>query len=180
MLDIFILVVLAWALISGWRHGLIKEIASTIGFLFGLFIAATCYSAFGSYLSVNGSEGNMITSVVAFFILWICAPIVLGLVANVLTKCFKHTIIGAANSLGGAIVSVLKFSILLGCILSAMSALHILNEERTAESRFYGPMKGVFSSVVNWAITPKDDTQSFTPADKAATANDTVWVDVKR
>ncbi len=179
MLDIFILVVLAWAVLSGWRNGLIKEIASAIGFLFGLFIAATCYSTFGSYLAVNGSEGNMITSIAAFFILWICAPIVLGLAANVLTKCFKNTFIGGINSIGGIVVSVIKFTILLSCILSAMSALHILNEERTADSKLYEPVKGVLSTLVDWAITPKDEVNTITPADKAATAGDTIWVDVK-
>ena len=67
MIDIFIIVVLLWALFSGWRSGFVKEVTSLIGALVGLLIAATCYSAFGEYLAVNGSETNMVTSVIAFF-----------------------------------------------------------------------------------------------------------------
>ena len=58
MIDIFILVVVLWAIFNGWKTGVIKEVTSTIGTLLGLLIAATCYSAFGEYLAVNGSETN--------------------------------------------------------------------------------------------------------------------------
>ena len=42
MIDIFIIVVLLWALFSGWRSGFVKEVTSLIGALVGLLIAATC------------------------------------------------------------------------------------------------------------------------------------------
>ena len=58
-------------------------------FLVGLFVAATCYKTFGQYLAVNGSEANMLTSIIAFLLLWVIVPIVLGLVANILTKALK-------------------------------------------------------------------------------------------
>ena len=105
MLDIFIIVVLLWALFSGWRAGFIKEVASMVGALVGLLVAATCYSSFGEYLAVNGSETNMVTSVIAFFLLWIFVPIVLGYVANVLTKSLKGMKLGMPNSILGALVS---------------------------------------------------------------------------
>lgn len=111
MIDIFIIVVLLWALFSGWRSGFVKEVTSLIGALVGLLIAATCYSAFGEYLAVNGSETNMVTSVIAFFLLWIIVPIVLGFAANVLTKSLKGLHLGMPNSILGAVVSALKYII---------------------------------------------------------------------
>lgn len=181
MIDIFILVVAAWALFSGWRNGFFKEVASSIGFLAGLLIAVTCYSTFGSYLAVNGSESNMVTSLVAFFILWIATPIVLGLAANVLTRVCDNIHLGGVNRAIGAAVSLLKFTILLSCVLSAMGALHILNEERVADSRLYGPVKGIVSRMVDYAIGTVGEPQKFAPADRPATADgDTVWVDVSK
>lgn len=177
MLDIFIIIVVVWAIFSGWRNGLVKEIASFGGYLFGLFIAASCYSTFGEYLAVNGSQGNIITSIVAFFILWVISPIALGLAANVFTKVLKSLRLGGINSLAGAGVSFVKFTLLLSCILNVMSALHILNEERAASSVLYEPVSGMLSSVIDWVM---DD--SVTPmehADRPATAaGDTVWIDV--
>ena len=181
MIDIFILVVAVWALFSGWRNGLVKEIASSIGFFVGLFIAVTCYSTFGSYLAVNGSEGNMVTSIVAFFILWIVTPIVLGLAANILTRVFKNLHLGGLNSIAGATVRLLKFTILLSCVLSAMSALHIINEDRVADSRLYEPVRSVVSRLVDYALDSPDEPQKCTPADRPATlSGDTVWVDVSK
>lgn len=180
MLDIFVIIVAVWALFSGWRNGLVKEIASSIGFLLGLFIAATCYSHFAPYLAVNGTETNMFTSIVAFFILWIATPIVLGLVANILTRVFENLHLGGLNSIAGALVSLLKFTILLSCVFSAMSALHILNEERVAGSHLYAPVKGVVSSLVDYAIDAPEQTQQFTPADRPATVSDTIWVDTSK
>lgn len=179
MLDIFIIIVIVWALFSGWRNGLIKEIASFGGYLFGLFIAATCYSTFSEYLAVNGSQGNMMTSVIAFFILWVITPIALGLAANVFTKVLKSLHLGGLNSLAGAGVSLVKFLLLLSCILNVMSALHILNEERTKDSTLYAPVSGIVSSTIKW-VMDDDDVTPMQQADHAATATegDTVWIDV--
>ena len=58
MVDIFIIVVLVWALFSGWRAGFLKEVTSGIGVLVGLLVAATCYSTFGKYLAHRNQYGN--------------------------------------------------------------------------------------------------------------------------
>lgn len=152
MLDLFIVIVVLWALYSGWRNGLLREIASGIGFFVGLVVAATCYSSFGKYLAVNGSETNMVTSIVAFFILWIIVPIALGMVAVILSKILDAIYLGVANRAAGAAVSLLKFGILLSCALSVMSALGILNEERTESSVVYPVAKGFAGDVINWVI----------------------------
>ena len=47
MLDIFLLIVLLWAIYDGWHDGFVKQLASAVGFLLGLFVAATFYSTLG-------------------------------------------------------------------------------------------------------------------------------------
>ena len=66
MIDLFIIIVALWALFSGWRAGVINELMSTFGILVGLLIAATCYRYGHDFLAVNGSETNMVTSIIAF------------------------------------------------------------------------------------------------------------------
>ena len=39
-IDIFIIVLTVWALVSGWRNGFLKELVSSLGFLAGLLVAA--------------------------------------------------------------------------------------------------------------------------------------------
>lgn len=176
MLDIFIIVLLVWAAFSGWRAGFIKEVVSAVGFLVGLFVAATCYSQLGEYLAVNGSETNMTTSVIAFLLLWIVVPILLGLVANLFTKALHGLDLGWLNSILGATVSMFKFFILLSCVLNVMEALHIMNPERVTGSRLYAPVTSALRFVADKAI---DSVDSYALPDDGATA-DTVWVDMKK
>ena len=172
MIDLFILVLMIWAAFNGWRNGFIKEVVSSVGFLAGLLIAATCYSTFGEYLAVTGTESNMFTSVVAFFLLWIVVPIVLGLVANILTKALKGMQLGLPNSILGTLVSLVKYVVLISCVLNVMQALHILNEEKTEDSKLYAPVTGV----LQWLW---ENHGTLMPADEADTLkNDTVWVDM--
>jgi uncharacterized membrane protein required for colicin V production len=133
-LDIFILVIVGFALVRGCMNGFVKEIASAIGFLLGLFVAVTCYEQFGEYLKVDGSEVNMFTSIIAFFILWIIVPILFGLLANLLTKAIEFTGLSWVNRIFGGIVSVIKFVVLISCVLNIMTQLNILNNDRLKDS----------------------------------------------
>ena len=173
MIDLFILVLIVWAAFSGWRHGLVKEIISTVGFLAGLLIAATCYGAYGEYLAVTGTESNMFTSVVAFLLLWIVVPIVLGLVANILTSALKGMKLGTPNSILGAAVSVVKYFILLSCVLNVMEALHIMNEEKRETSKLYAPVTDALQF-----LFPADSTAAE-PIDDGELQADTVWIDMQ-
>lgn len=173
MIDIFIIIILIWALFNGWSNGFVKELVSTVGILVGLLIAATCYSTLGEYLAVNGTETNMVTSIIAFLLLWIVVPIVLGLVANLLTKALKGMQLGTPNSILGAIVSLIKYGVLMSCVLNVMEALGIMNQEKAAESTLVTPVTKVVSS-----FFPEDTT---TVSDDAMqTKSDTVWVDVSQ
>lgn len=174
MIDIFICVLLLWAAFSGWRAGFIKEVVSTVGFLVGLLIAATCYSAFSEFLAVKGTETNMLTSVIAFFLLWIIVPILLGLVANLLTKALKGMQLGIPNSILGATVSVLKYVVLLSCVLNVMQALHIMNDEKTADSHLFKPVAGALQMFF------AADSFKTAPADSVEAQPDTIWVDVSK
>lgn len=134
-LDIFICVIIVFALVRGWLNGFVKEIASTVGFLLGLFVAINCYEQFGEYLKVNGSDLNQFTSIIAFFILWIVVPIVFGLIANLITKALDITALGTVNRLLGGLVSVAKFLVLISCVLNVMVQLNILDKSRTKDSK---------------------------------------------
>lgn len=172
MIDLFIVVLLGWAAFSGWRAGFIKELISSVGFLVGLFIAATCYSTFSESLAISGTETNIVTNLIAFFLLWIIVPIVLGFAANILTKALKGMKLGMPNSILGALVSFLKYFILLSCVLNVMRALGIMNEERTASSHLYTPVTETLQ-----LFFPEEQTVGDS-GKNADTKADTVWIDM--
>lgn len=187
MLDIFILIVIAWSLYNGWRAGFIRELLSTAGLLVGLFGASIAYSAFGETLAIaTGSKVNMVTNIIAFFLLWIIIPLALGFAATLLTKVLRTLHLGTINSAAGAGVSLLKYVILLSCLLTAMHSLGILHQERVEKSVLYRPVSGVLS----WAVDAVFDngeqdaahsagtsgTAASSSPDAGAASSDTVWV----
>ena len=171
-IDIFLIVLLLWSAYSGWKQGFLKEVVSALGFLVGLLIAATCYSQLGTYLTMAGSQLGMLTNVVAFLLLWIIVPIVLGFAANMLTKALKGMRLGLPNSLLGALVSIAKFLILISCVLNVMSGLHILDEEKTRDSRLYEPTRGLLSILFSHA-----DITNAPVSQEDTLQNDTLWVE---
>ena len=134
-LDIFICVLLLWAVISGWRNGFVKEAFSTVGLIVGLILAGVAYLCFGEdFLAIKGSDTNMVLSIGAFILLWICLPLFLGLLANILTKAIKGMSLGVVNSLLGVGFSVLKFVLLISCVLNMMAKLNIADQKIMGDS----------------------------------------------
>ena len=188
MLDLFILVIIGWSLYNGWRAGFLREVLSTAGILVGLFGASLAYSVFGETLAVaTGSQVNMVTNIVAFFLLWIIIPLALGFAATLLTKVVRKLQLGTINAAAGAGLSLIKYVILLSCLLTAMHSLGILNEERVEKSVLYRPVSGVLSWAVDAVFNKDEDAHKVTHRngssahDDAANSDDsdqsdTVWV----
>lgn len=140
-IDFAILLLVIWAAYKGWRQGLLKELASMVGFVVGLLVAAALYSQFGEYLAPHLGAPLTAAKIVAFAVLWIVVPIVLGMVANLLTKALRGMRIGLPNSILGAAVSLLKYLVLMSCVFNVMSALGIVSQEKANASFFYEPIK---------------------------------------
>lgn len=176
MIDLFIIVVLIWAVYSGWKNGLIKELASGVGILFGLMIAATCYKSFGNLL-IGGENESHGVRVFSFFFLWVFSPLVLGLLANLLTRMLNSVHLGGINRAGGSLLSAFKFTILLSCLLNVMSFLGLLTAP-TEDSRFYEPVKGLLGSLADDLLNNEVINMDKIRGGAHATDQDTVWIDV--
>ncbi|MBR1711975.1 MAG: CvpA family protein [Alloprevotella sp.] len=176
-IDVFLIILLLWSFYSGWKQGFLKEVVSALGFFLGLLIAATCYSQLGEYLTRAGSQLGVLTNVVAFLLLWIIVPIVLGFMANVLTKALKGVKLSLPNSLLGGLVSVLKYLVLLSCVLNVMEGIGILDEEKTHDSHLYAPTKAALVFLFDHAFPALERTVS---GQGGETDGDTVWVDLTK
>lgn len=171
LFDLFFLFLLIWAVITGWRNGLLKELISSLGFFIGLIVAAVCYSELGDFLVMTGTEANVWLNIVAFFLLWIIVPIFLGFIASILTKAIKSVHLGWANSLAGALVATAKYLLLLSCVLNVMSFLRIIDEERKQSSVLITPIE----SISELALTEvKEELE-----DEQTTDADTLWVNMQ-
>lgn len=168
-IDFAILLLVIWALYKGWQQGFLKEVFSMVGFVVGLFVAATVYSSFGEYLSPRLGTSLSFAKILAFVALWIIVPIVLGLVANLMTKALKGMKIGLPNSILGAALSLVKYLVLMSCVFNAMSFLGIVSQAKAEESFFYEPVK----NSLGYAFKAYSNSHT----DSAPETNDSIEVD---
>jgi membrane protein required for colicin V production len=163
ILDVFILMVIAWALWKGWKSGLFREAASLVGFIVGLFLAGMLYGWLGNHLAPRLGTSPTFASVLAFIILWVAVPVTLGILARFVSKAVNHTCLGGLNRLGGAGISFLKYTLLISCMVNVMSFIHLLDDQKQSqESLLYTPTK----AFVGWSFR-----HLFAPSDASKSGN---------
>ena len=102
--DIISLSLLLYGAVMGLKNGLIKELASTAGFLVGIYIVWKYHCELGD-------------NILLCLLVWILVPVVFGLLASLVTKFLDFTIIGGlVNRVLGAVVGTCKWGLLVLCI----------------------------------------------------------------
>lgn len=102
--DIISLSLLLYGAVMGLRNGLIKELASTAGFLVGIYIVWKYHCELGD-------------NILLCLLVWILVPVVFGLLTSLVTKFLDFTIIGGlVNRVLGAVVGTCKWGLLVLCI----------------------------------------------------------------
>ena len=95
---------LLYGAVMGLKNGLIKELASTAGFLVGIYIVWKYHCELGD-------------NILLCLLVWILVPVVFGLLASLVTKFLDFTIIGGlVNRVLGAVVGTCKWGLLVMCV----------------------------------------------------------------
>lgn len=108
MIELLCLAVLLYGAFRGWKNGLVKEVISFVGFFLGFFIAYEYYK-------------RAEVGVLGFLLIWIGIPLVLGMIAWLVTKVIdKIIVVNTLNRLLGAGAGFLKYAFLIGCVILAI------------------------------------------------------------
>ena len=87
--------------------------------------------------------------------------------------------LGMPNSILGALVSALKYLIILSCVLNVMQSLHILNEEKAQESTLLSPVTGALRMCFDNDSTQVDQSTTASDSTNIDEEPDTVWVNMQ-
>ena len=112
MTVLIIIVALIGALV-GYIQGAIKQIANLGGIIVGLLLAVMAYDKFGKVLADFTGTEETTADIIAFIAIVILFPIVLGLIASLLTKAFKAIHLSFVNRLAGAVVGAVGYLLIL-------------------------------------------------------------------
>lgn len=119
--DIFIIVVLSFALIRGFFRGLIRELASIVGVAAGFYAGHTYYQVIADPLSGWISDMAYV-NIISFMIIFVAVFFVVGLLGVVITYILKLDFLGWADRLFGTLFGLTKGVFIVAVVVMVLTA----------------------------------------------------------
>ncbi|MGL5786191.1 MAG: CvpA family protein [Bacteroidales bacterium] len=146
-IDIFFLIILGIAFVSGLFKGFVRQLASLLA-----LIAGMCVSYFWADKTLNFLQQLDLFSAellrpASFIITFLITVLAVNFVAHLILKGINTIGLGSADKLMGAIFSVSKWVLLLSIILNLYQSIdqkgYFLSEEKRKKSYLYSPIQKV-------------------------------------
>ncbi len=122
IVDIGILVILAFFLIKGIVRGLLKEVCSLLGLVLGGVFAFSFYLPLAQALQDKLNLPGQLSVWAAFLIIFLTFVVVFAVIGFVLHRFVKMVFLGGFNRLAGAIFGIVQGVVVLSLLLLACSS----------------------------------------------------------
>lgn len=159
--DILFIVLLALGAWRGWTNGLLKEVLGLIGVFAGFYVAYLLYEQVGCQLAPRIGTSPSVASIIAFALIWMGVPLLLGLIGSLLTKVLEWIGLEGVNNLGGVLVSLIKYWLILGAFANVLSITHLVPEETLQQSILFEPMRQTTSIAFDLAKSQWKDAKAL-------------------
>jgi len=151
-IDIFILIIVVVAAISGFSKGLIIGMASLAGLVLGIVLSLK----FAGYVEI--ALKNMFDShsvfmyIIAFAVCFGLVVLAVHAIAKSIEKVVEIAALGFLNRLGGAAFGILKALFLLSALIYFITLFspdnQLISPLQKEKSRFYKPLEGFLPAVL--------------------------------
>ena len=118
--DILTIVVLIWAVISGWRSGFISQLFGLIGIILSIVLSLRYGAALGEALHID----ERFAVVAGFLIIFVSTLIIVTIAAHLLSKALSFIGLSWVNILLGILLAIIKGLIVLNMLYAAIYALN--------------------------------------------------------
>jgi len=143
-IDFIIIILLVFGLARGFINGFIKELASLLALILGIW-GAIKFSTFtaGKLYDYFDMTGQYV-GIIAFLITFVIIVIIIHFIGLVVDKFVEKISLGVLNSLLGLIFGVFKTALFLSVIFVVLNAIdakhHFLPRAKIEDSRLYSPI----------------------------------------
>lgn len=150
-IDIILVILLALAAISGFRKGLVVELASLAALILGIWGAVEFSYITSEFLVENFDWQWDHLNIASFIITFVVIVILVHIVGSTVNKLVETVMLGFVNKLAGLIFGILKSALILSIILVVFDKIdedmNILSEDTKAESRMYEPIRNLAPTI---------------------------------
>lgn len=146
-IDLIIIVLLILGAVRGFTDGFIKELASLLALILGIW-GAIKFSSFTAerlyeYFDMTGRY----VGILAFMITFIVIVILIHFIGLLIDKFVDAIELSFLNRLAGILFGLFKTALILSVIFVILNAIHahrpFLPEDKIAQSKFYNPIADI-------------------------------------
>ena len=172
-LDWIIVIVLGMGVMRGFMKGFVSQVVSIIGLIAGLLVARALFDIVGRWLATEVGTSITVGQILAFILIGIVVPLLLSVVASLLTKVLNSIHLGCFNRWLGAGAGLIKYALLVSMAINLIQFIDadnkLIQSTTKQQSVLYYPMKrfsGVFyPAVKSVAEQLIDDAPTFDDTD---------------
>ena len=147
IIDIIIVIILLWAMYSGFKRGFIMQVTGIAGVIAGILLGFLFGRMVGGWLDLTGDTAR----VIGFIIVVVLTLIVCAILGRLLGGLVKLTGLGMLDTVGGMLLSALKtlliLSVLLVCFDIANNQWRMVGRSRLDRSKLYLPVMKISQSI---------------------------------
>ena len=163
--DIILIILTAWAAISGFRKGFVMQLFGLLALFVGIFCAYQLSDTLASLVHKMIAVDKTSIAILLFAITLIAVWAIILALGKMLEKVLKIAALGFINRLFGVIFSVAKAGFIIGVVVIIISYFNLNRYEPIgndlAKSKLYEPLKQIAHAAFPYIIFGKDtqDTQ---------------------
>lgn len=145
IIDIVLIIPIAWLAYRGFKKGLIIELASLAALILGIYAALYFSGIVADFLTNNLNIQTDYLSIISFIITFIGVVILVHFLGKLLEKIINMVALGFINKLFGAVFGILKAAILLSIIILILNHFNskLISEEKKESSFLYNPISDI-------------------------------------
>lgn len=142
-LDIVIVLVLAAGVARGFSTGVIRQVASFVGFILAFILSVKLMEPVGTLVVESLGLSARVAPVLGFIVVFLAIQAGLFFVVRLVETLVGALRLTAVNRLLGGLLGALKAALVLSVLFLVLGVFGVPEEQTRADSSFYAPVAAV-------------------------------------
>ncbi len=151
LVDFLLIIIISWGAYKGFLNGFVKELASILGIIFGIFLAKNYYFFLDKNISLLLDIEPKLISSISLILIFVLTIISFNILARISTKFLQLIALNLLNKIIGAIIGAIK-SMLIICflifIISKINQIQTIENNEMKTSIIYNEIKKINTIII--------------------------------
>jgi membrane protein required for colicin V production len=157
ILDVIIIIILAFGFIRGLFRGFVLELSGLIGIIISIYIAKYYSSPFIRLVEYLFKPEQEISPVIGFILTFLLALLIFHFVAIAIDKFVNLIALGWLNKILGGLLAFIKYLLIISVFINvfdwANDQLQLVKEPDNNHSKYYAPIKKIVPCILPFLYT---------------------------